>query len=113
MNSGFAARIGSIAAALTLAGCAHVEHAPQPPTAGPVSTPIATSRYDVVPGREASVVARLRAAPPPTQPELGEGKTRDGDERLLRAQGYVQIGIGTFPVRNADRFARTGVGKGT
>ena len=97
MNLLSAARLGPIVCVLALAGCTRLIYAPRTP-----STPSASSRYEVVPGRESDVVARLRAAPPPAQLELSDGKIRDGDERLLRAQGTVRIGTGYFPARNVN-----------
>lgn len=54
-------------------------------------------RYEVVAGRNADLVARMRAAPAPAQPEVSDGNTRTGDENFLREQGLIEIGIGYFP----------------
>ncbi|MDE2257647.1 MAG: PDZ domain-containing protein [Xanthomonadaceae bacterium] len=82
-------------ALLLLGGCAaHVARPPARGTPGP--PPPAPPAYEAVQGRSPDVVARLRAAPPPAQPEVADGATPDGDETLLRAQGLVEIGIGHY-----------------
>ena len=82
-------------ALLLLGGCAQVARPPAPGTQGPL--PPTTPAYEIVQGRNPDVVARLRAAPPPAQPEVADGATPEGDEILLRAQGLVEIGIGHYP----------------
>jgi hypothetical protein len=94
-----AGRIG-FACILALAGCARVVRPPQAP---PPAPPPASAGYEIIQGRGPDVVARLRAAPPLAQPEVSDGRNQQGDEALLRAQGYVQIGIGHFPERDAAR----------
>lgn len=63
-------------------------------------------------GRGPDVVARLRAAPAPAQPEVADGHSIKSDETLLRGRGLVQIGIGHFdeadPARARERAVRTG-----
>lgn len=80
---------------LLLGGCAQVVRSPAPNEQG--QTPQQVPAYETVQGRSADVVARLRAAPPPSQPEVADGATPDGDEAVLRAQGLVKIGIGHYP----------------
>ncbi|MHB8447881.1 MAG: PDZ domain-containing protein [Rudaea sp.] len=80
---------------LLLGGCAQVARPPAPGKPG--SPPPAPRVYETVQGRSPDVVARLRAAPPPAQPEVADGATPGGDETLLRAQGLVEIGIGHYP----------------
>ena len=82
-------------AVLLLGGCAQVARPPAPGTPG--QPPSAPPAYETVQGRSPDVVARLRAAPPPVQPEVADGATPDGDKTLLRAQGLVEIGIGHYP----------------
>lgn len=82
-------------AVLLLGGCAQVARPPAPGTPG--QPPPAPPAYETVQGRSPDVVARLRAAPPPVQPEVADGATPDGDKTLLRAQGLVEIGIGHYP----------------
>ncbi len=83
------------ACALLLAGCAQVARPPTPSNNPPAQ--ISGPSYEIVQGRDAALVARLRAAPPLAQPQVSDGATPDGDERLLRARGLVQIGIGRYP----------------
>jgi membrane-associated protease RseP (regulator of RpoE activity) len=63
-------------------------------------------------GRSPEVVARLRAAPAPALPEIADGRSQQGDESLLRGQGFVQIGIGHFVERDAARARDEAVRKG-
>lgn len=88
------------AIALLLAGCAQIARPPAPSINNPPAQ-ISGPSYDVVQGRDAALVARLRAAPPLAQPQVSDGATPDGDERLLRARGLVQIGIGQYPMQDA------------
>lgn len=87
-------------ALLLLGGCAQVIRPPAPTAAG--QPPPAGPAYEIVQGRSPDVVARLRAAPPPAQPEVANGATPDGDKTLLRAQGLVEIGIGRYPDSDAS-----------
>lgn len=82
-------------AAIALASCAtmrtstrvepNVEHPPSEP-----------GIYTAVPGQEPQTVSELRAAPPPDQVEVIDGKTQSGDERVLAAKSYVRIGDGDY-----------------
>jgi len=96
-SAAFGAFISGI---LLLGGCARVL---RPPTEGNVPPPVAGPRYETVQGRNAALVARLRAAPAPAQPELSDGRSRPGDENLLLAQGFVQVGVGYFPAHDSGR----------
>jgi hypothetical protein len=95
----------AVIAIILLAGCARISRPPAPP-------PAPTTRYEVVQGRNAQLVARLRAAPAPAQPEVSDGHSLQGDENILRGQGFVQIGIGHFverdPVRAREQAERKG-----
>jgi hypothetical protein len=94
-----------IAAAILLGGCARVVHPPTP-------VPTQPRGYEIVQGRGPEVVARLRAAPAPAQPEVNDGRGIKSDEALLRGRGLVQIGIGHFddadPAQARARAVRTG-----
>lgn len=92
-----AARSCACAALLAIAGCATVSGPPgtEPDVAAD------TFRYDVVAGRDADLVARLRAAPAPVPPQVDDGGTRAGDERVLREQGLVEIGVASFAAADA------------
>lgn len=83
-------------AVVLLAGCAQVV---RPPTSESTPPPTAQAKptYEIVQGRSADVVARLRAAPAPPQAVVADGATPEGDETLLRAKGLVKIGIGHYP----------------
>ena len=87
-------------AVLLLGGCAQVVKQPAP--TGPVQPTPAAPAYEIVQGRSPGVVARLRAAPPPVQPEVADGVTPDGDESVLRDEGLVKIGIGHYPSGDAE-----------
>src|SRR5690349_22712296 len=99
MKASFALRRAGFICFVVLAGCARVA---RPPAPGPVPA-LPETRYEIVQGRTPDVVARLRAAPPLDQPEVGDGRSEQGDENLLRAQGYVQIGVGHFAERDGER----------
>jgi len=101
-------RCAVISVILFGSGCVQIA---RPPGAPPVPSAPAT-RYDIVQGRGAEVVARLRAEPPPAQPEVSEGHVPQGDENLLRGQGYVQIGIGHFAEPDAARARDQALRKG-
>lgn len=92
-------------AVLLLGGCAQVVRPPAPNAPGQPPQPLPA--YETVQGRSADVVARLRAAAPPAQPEVADGATPDGDETLLRAQGLVKIGIGHYPAGDVDSLRDT------
>jgi hypothetical protein len=95
-----AARCFAIATALLFGGCTHVA---RPPTQPGVPELLPSEQYEVIKGRTADVIARLRAAPAPAQPEVSDGHSPPGDETVLRAQGFVQIGIGHFAERDVSR----------
>jgi len=97
----------AIAAIVLLAGCVPIR-----PPQGPVAPPVQTTHYEIVQGRSPAVVARLRAAPAPSQPEVSEGHSQQGDENILRGQGYVQIGIGYFAERDSARAREQAERKG-
>jgi PDZ domain-containing protein len=93
----------AVATLLLLAGCAT-----GPGTMAPSTKPVppeTSGHYEIVPGREPALVADLRAAPPPAEPEIGDGKSVAADEQRLRAQSYMHIGTSHFPAADAD--ART------
>ncbi len=86
---------------LLLAACAT-----QPPRSVEPAAPAAPAgRYVAEPGRDASAVARMRAAPAPVEPVLEIGRNPDGDRKLLAAQGYVAIGTGYFEPALGDPHA--------
>jgi len=99
MNPEARARILWLGAGLALAGCAHEASRPEP-ARPPLPPP--EPRYEVVGGRGPDVVARLRAAPPPAQPDALDGHAMESDERYWGDQGLVQIGIGHFPAGDAQ-----------
>ena len=90
-------------------GCVYVAHRPGEPP--PVAQGPAT-RYEIVQGRGPEIVARLRAEPAPGQPEVSDGHAPQGDENLLRGQGYVQIGVGHFAEPDAARARGQALRKG-
>ncbi|HZP66022.1 MAG TPA: PDZ domain-containing protein [Rudaea sp.] len=86
-------------------GCAHV--ATLPGTGGPAAPAAhgAPGRYEAVAGRGADIVAELRAAPPPAEPEIVDSQSSAGDERVLSDKGYVRIGDGYYASVDADARA--------
>lgn len=86
---------------LSVAGCATVSQGPTTTPARPLP-PEETGGYVVSPGREPALVADLRAAPPPSQPELVDGRSAGADEKRLRAQSYMRVGTSHFPAGDTD-----------
>ncbi len=87
-------RLVAFACLLVLAGCATL------PPGVPSSPPASMSRvdrYDAEPGRDAAMLARLRAAPAPAAPAITEGSDARGDRNQLATQGFARIGTGYFP----------------
>jgi len=98
-----------LAAGFALAGCVHEANRPEP-VKPPVPPP--EPRYEIVGGRGPDVVARLRAAPPPTQPDTLDGHGMESDEHYWGDQGLVQIGIGHFPASDAEGAREKAIRKG-
>ena len=90
--------------ALALGSCTHVARTPQTTAPEPPISAAHPGRYEPVPGRDAQVVAELRATPAPAQAEVSDGQTAAGDDRLLAAKGYVHVGDGYY--RSNDARAR-------
>jgi hypothetical protein len=91
-----------VAAALLFAACAQVTtRPPQTPVEQPI-TPAHPGRYEAVPGRDAEVIAELRAAPAPPQAEVSDSQSPEGDKPVLAAKGYVHIGDGEYRVNSAE-----------
>lgn len=95
-------RLLPILAALTLAGCAS---GPRTSTELPPLPPEQSGHYQEIPGRSPDMVAMLRNAPPPAQPEAVDGGNFAADREKLRSESYMQIGTSHFPA--ADTNART------
>ena len=100
-----ALRFVAFAGALLLAGCAAGPGTVNAPSPRPLP-PAETGNYQTEPGRDAAIVADLRAAPPPTQPESGEGRSLAADEKRLRAQSYMHIGTSHFPASDTEARAK-------
>jgi hypothetical protein len=86
---------------LAMSGCATGPRAIITPAEKPLP-PDETGHYETVTGREPALVADLRAAPPPAEPEISEGKNLGADESRLRAQSYMHVGTSHFPADDAD-----------
>ena len=86
-----------LVAIVAAAGCAQVRYEPPPPSS--VATPPAGNepRYEPVPAQDAATIAELRAGPAPGVPEVGNGTSVSGDERVQNARGFVRIGDGYYP----------------
>lgn len=95
----------AFAGMLLLAGCATGPGTVFSPSPKPLP-PAETGSYQTEPGREPALVADLRAAPPPAQPEISEGKSVAADEKRLRTQSYMHIGTSHFPLSDADARAK-------
>jgi hypothetical protein len=62
-------------------------------------------RFDPIAGRGPNIVAELRAAPAPPQPEFSDGESASGDERVLSAKGFVKIADGYYAGVDAEANA--------
>ena len=90
--------------ALVLAGCATPGYVPsQPGFEAGQYPPGRMPQYEVVGNRSAPMIARLRAMPRTDQPLVKPGRTRIGDERVLRERGLVKIGVGHIFAADEDR----------
>ncbi|HKE48226.1 MAG TPA: PDZ domain-containing protein [Rhodanobacteraceae bacterium] len=95
MNSLRKLRPFIVTSILLLAGCATGPGTIFTPTPKPLP-PEETGNYEPVAGRGAELVADLRAAPPPAQPEVADGKSEGTDEKRLGAQSVLRIGTSHF-----------------
>jgi hypothetical protein len=91
-----------LAALLVLTGCANLPYPDA--TRAPPDASSDAEHYEAEAGRDAAFVARMRAAPPPEEPDVRDGGSPAGDLRLLNGQGFVRIGTGRF--RADDPAAR-------
>lgn len=95
-------------ALLLLAGC--TGNLLRTPAEGPsgsestevIESPRAQISYEVLPGRDAASVARMRAAPAPASARIDADDDGGGDNRLS-SQGYVRIGRSRMPVQLIGR----------
>ena len=67
--------------------------------------PKSLGRFEPIAGRGPDIVAELRAAPAPPQPEFSEGESVSGDERVLSAKGSVKIADGYYAGVDAEANA--------
>ena len=105
MKPSFRLRHVAFAGLLLLAGCATAPGPSYTPYPKPLP-PAETGNYQPEPGREPALVADLRAAPPPAEPEISEGKSLAADEKRLRAQSYMHVGTSRFPASDAEAHAK-------
>jgi hypothetical protein len=91
----------ALAGVLLIAGCATAPGPIYSPYPKP-QPPAETGNYQPEPGRDPALIADLRAAPPPTEPEVVDGKSLAADEKRLRAQSYMHVGTSRFPVTDGD-----------
>jgi len=103
MNRSF--RRLAYAGLLLLAGCASTPGPVYSPYPKP-QPPAETGSYEPEPGREPALVADLRAAPPPAEPEISEGRSLAADEKRLRAQSYMHVGTSHFAATDSDARAK-------
>jgi len=103
MNRSF--RRLAYAVLLLLAGCASTPGPVYSPYPKP-QPPAETGSYEPEPGREPALIADLRAAPPPAEPEISEGRSLAADEKRLRAQSYMHIGTSHFAASDTDAHAK-------
>jgi hypothetical protein len=101
MRGRLAAARGVLAAIVLLSGCASVEQRAGE-TTPEAQSPLRSATYEIVQGRDAAMVARMRASAPLAQPEIADGGTMVADEAIVRAQGLVRIGIGQYPATDPE-----------
>lgn len=90
-------RVFAMAATLVLAGCATGSRS----IFEPAPSPKETGHYEAIEGRGPEVVAELRAAPAPAEPQIIDGTNVAADQKKLSAQGFMQIGTAHFPAGDA------------
>ncbi|MEP7043661.1 MAG: PDZ domain-containing protein [Dokdonella sp.] len=86
-------RVCAFALLAFLAACAHVARSPHEPAP---AVPATGPAYVADPGRDASTIAEMRAAPAPAIAELVAGKSQAADQSRLVAQGFVRIGTAHY-----------------
>jgi len=86
-------RLATLALLCLLAACASVTHTTREDASGATAE---GSPYVAEPGRDAAMIAQMRAAPAPATPELVPGKNASGDLNRLAAQGFVRIGSARY-----------------
>ena len=96
----FRARIVAAGLLALLAGCAQLRVTP-PSTPPEAPAESRKPHYEAVAGQDQATIAKLRAAPAPAEPEISQGTTTAGDERVLIGRGYVRIGSGYDPTGGA------------
>jgi hypothetical protein len=94
-------RLMALLLVLALPGCATLSQMTTAPAEKPLP-PEETGGYETVAGREPALVADLRAAPPPAEPEIVDGRNIGAEERRLRSQSYMRIGTSHFPPNDVD-----------
>jgi len=81
--------------ALALGACDMIKTPPSgPPGSVPPPVVAGPGRYSAT--RAPAEVEELRAAPPPETPEVADGQSPEGDERVLRAKSFVRIAEGSY-----------------
>jgi hypothetical protein len=91
-------RLCAFALLTLLAGCASVTRTPYEPAP---NAPAPGSPYVPEPGRDATTIAAMRAAPAPAMPELSAGRNPSGDQSGLAAQGFVRVGTARYRLDEA------------
>lgn len=86
---------------LALAGCA-IAPRTTTTTYPPPLPPEETGHYEPIPGRGPDVVADLRAASAPAEPDYVAGRDFAAERARLRSQGFMQIGTSHFPAADPD-----------
>src|ERR1700722_2818746 len=71
----------------------------------PLPARTSLGRFEPIAGRGPDIVAELRAAPAPPQPEFSDGESASGDERVLSAKGFVKIADGYYAGVDAEANA--------
>ncbi len=82
-----------ICALLLVGGCSVI---PSSITSTPTEEPAGDARYQPENGRDADFIARMRAAPPPAEPGVSDGKQVASDVSGMNGRGYVRIGTGHY-----------------
>lgn len=100
-------RVFCLCALLVLGGCsvARISSTSTIPESTGPEIPAHDSRYQPEHGRDATFIVNMRAAPPPAEPAVEDGKQAAGDLRLMNGRGYVRIGVGHYQLANPDARA--------